>query len=81
VAVRAHIAGRRFEAIAMAVRACNLADMLLMADRHSHITPLRGDMRAMSRSITETARDKPGTRGDKTQSNEREPTLHRAPSG
>jgi hypothetical protein len=82
MAVAAQIGGGLVEPIAVAVGACDLADVLLVSDCHPHITPLGRHVRSGVRTIAEPARDKRDAACCRERDRyQRQPSLHRAPSG
>jgi hypothetical protein len=82
VTARAQLGGWFREALAVTIRARDLADVLLVADRCAHVAPHRRHVLRAMRSIAEAACDKPGAACERDRErDEREALRHRAPSG
>lgn len=76
--------GRRFlEAVAVTLGARDLADVLLVSDRGSHVAPGSGNVLRCMRPIHDTARNEHGTAHEhrKRDDRDRDASGHRAPSG
>jgi hypothetical protein len=85
VAVLADVRGRFVERVAVTGGARELADVLLVTDRHAHLAPLGGDVLSGMWTIRETACSEAhrvrGGEHREHDAGERRPSNHRAPIG